>query len=137
MSWRCSPRPSISPASGAVFATQVLGQLLDRFGPGGLSTVGVLAPVAVDVDELRVVRPPIADGMLVCAAERGVGGTASAAMFRPRDKTDWTDVHADASWICAALRALVGRGAFGSDEPGTTPSSSLESSRALDDPEPD
>lgn len=125
--------PQQLATSSEVFAAEVLGQLLDRFGSGGLSTVGALVPAAVDVDGLRVVRPQLSDGMLVCAAERGIGGTASAAMFRPHGETSWSDVHSDADWICAALRALVAGGALEDSEAGTMPSSSWESKRTLDD----
>ena len=55
-------------------------------------------------------RRSIADGMLVCAAERGSGGAGSAAIFRASNETTWTDAHIDADWICAALRALVSEG---------------------------
>jgi hypothetical protein len=117
-----------------VFAAKVLAELLDRFGPGGLSTVGVLAPAAEDVNGIRIVRRAIADGMLVCAAEQETGGAGSAAIFRPEGAKAWQDVHIDAAWICGALRALVADGILGSGETGRAPDGgSRESRRALDD----
>jgi hypothetical protein len=125
--------PEHLATSCEVFAARVLAELLDRFGAGGLSTVGVLAPAAVDTGGLRIVRPAVAHGMLVCAAERGIGGAGSAAMFRPNDATSWHDAHVDVDWICGALRALVAEGILGNGDAGTPPRSSGESTRTLDD----
>src|SRR5262252_4362644 len=100
---------------------------------GGVTAVGVLAPAAEEVDGLQPCHTEHADGMLVCAAERGVGGTVSAGLFRPTGEPRWREAHADAGWICAALRALVSEGALESGEAGTMPNTSWDETQAVDD----
>jgi len=119
--------------SSAAFAAHVLGGLLDRFGAGGLTTVGVLAPAARETDGLGPCLPDAAEAMLVCAAERGIGGSASAAIFRPNGQRDWHEAHEHVSWICAALRALVSEGPLESGEAGTLPSASWDADQMVDD----
>jgi hypothetical protein len=116
-----------------VFAEKVLGALLDQFGAGGATAVGVLVSAAEAVDGLEPCYGDRADGFLVCAAERGVGGAASAGLFRPNDATRWQEAHADASWVCAALRALVNAGLREHDEAGTFPTDAWDETQAFDD----
>ena len=120
-------------ATSEAFAENVLGSLLDRFGPGGVTAVGVLAPAAEEVDGLQPCHTEHADGMLVCAAERGVGGTVSAGLFRPTGEPRWREAHADAGWICAALRALVSERTLESGEAGTMPNTAWDETQAVDD----
>jgi hypothetical protein len=125
--------PERLTATSEAFAENVLGSLLDRFGPGGVAAVGVLAPAAKDGDGLEPCHSDRADGMLVCAAERGVGGAASAGLFRPGGEQRWREAHADAGWICAALRALVNASPLEPGQSGTMPSTSWDETQAVDD----
>ena len=120
-------------ASPKSFAVGVLGGLLDQFGPGGLSTVGVLVPATSDADGFQPCSLQGAHGMLVCAAERGIGGAVSAALFRPHREVRWREAHADAGWICAALRALVSEEPLETSETRTMPSTIWDSTRLADD----
>jgi hypothetical protein len=106
-----SPLEVLAPPTDAVgtsrdFAEKVLAELLDRFGTGTLSTVGVLAPARRDAGSLEICTEADADGMLVCAAESAPDGAASAGVFLTTEGR-WADVHHEAAWICSALRALV------------------------------
>src|SRR5262245_37673418 len=65
--------PERLAATPDVFAEKVLGALLDQFGAGGATAVGVLVSAAEAMDGLEPCHAGRADGLLVCAAERGVG----------------------------------------------------------------
>jgi len=125
--------PERLTATPDAFAENVLGGLLDRFGPGGVTAVGVLAPAAEDADGLQPCHSSRADGMLVCAAERGIGGAVSAGLFRPGGQTRWREAHADAGWICATLRALVSDGPLEPGEAGTMPNTTWDETQTVDD----
>jgi len=125
--------PERLTATSEAFAENVLGSLLDRFGPGGVLAVGVLAPASEDEGGLEPCHSDRADGMLVCAAERSMGGAVSAGLFRSVGEPGWREAHADAGWVCAALRALVGERQLEPGESGTMPNSAWDETHPVDE----